>query len=229
LKAETLGREFRPSFGSKRGATRDASPDRNQLPFALDSIDPGDPIARQGDRRGSEPRALRPSHPQTEARPTPILRAIDKSCPQRISLGVAEHREQMLVALDRKGLEAALPDMPAAVVVPMIAADVAGEQSLHPTAEVAVAVRPEDEMEMVGHEAPAEDSHRQALASGLEQPQKGPEIFLLVKDFSARVAKVEHMIAPIGTDSSGGSRRERILPRRPEQHEKKVECPFFAL
>lgn len=69
----------------------------------------------------------------------------------------------MLVLLDGKGLEAALPNVPAATVVSMIAPHVRREQPLHPTAEVAVAMRPEHQMEMVGHQHVTKNPQRQPL------------------------------------------------------------------
>jgi uncharacterized membrane protein len=53
--------------------------------------------------------------------------------------------------LDGKSLEAALPHMPAAVVMTMVSPHVRGEQPLHPAAQIAVAARPEDEMKVVVH------------------------------------------------------------------------------
>jgi hypothetical protein len=48
----------------------------------------------------------------------------DELGPQAIPLHIAEHRQQVFVFLNRKGLEAPLPNMAAAAVVAMIAADV---------------------------------------------------------------------------------------------------------
>jgi hypothetical protein len=111
----------------------------------------------------------------------------------------------MLVALNGKGLEPPLPDVPAAVVVPVIPPDMAGEQPLHPAPQVAVAVRPQDQMEMVGHEAPTDDPHRQPLARRLEQADERLEILVLVKDLGPTVATVEQMVAPVRSGSSRGS------------------------
>src|SRR5262249_9953478 len=70
----------------------------------------------------------------------------------RIALDVSQHRQQVVVLLDRKGLETPLPHMAARGVVFVITANVSREQPLHPAAQIAVFVRPQDQMEVVGHE-----------------------------------------------------------------------------
>ncbi len=64
----------------------------------------------------------------------------------------------MLVLLDGEGLEASLPDVAGGMVVALVSADVEVHQTGHPGAQVAVLCAPEDEVEVVGHEAVGEDA-----------------------------------------------------------------------
>jgi len=73
----------------------------------------------------------------------------------------------MVIILDRKSLESALPDVPRRVVMALIAADVRGQQPVHPATEVAVSRGPDDQVEMIGHQAEGQHPHRHPrLASG---------------------------------------------------------------
>ena len=68
-----------------------------------------------------------------------------------------EDREEMAVLLNRKTFEAAVPHMPMAPVMAMVAADVAGHPPLHERAKAGVASRLPDQVEMIGHEAETDD------------------------------------------------------------------------
>jgi hypothetical protein len=68
----------------------------------------------------------------------------------------------MLVIQYGKSLESSLPDMAAVVVVTQITTDMSRHQPVHPTTEVAIAMWPENEMEVVGHQAVGDDPHRQS-------------------------------------------------------------------
>jgi hypothetical protein len=103
----------------------------------------------------------------------------------------------MVILLDRKGLETALPDVAAGMVMAVIAADVGVHQPGHPGAQVAVADRPEDQVEMVGHQAVGQDAHRPSPAGFLDQPGEGGVVGRLVDDLRACVAAIEDTIAVI--------------------------------
>jgi len=75
----------------------------------------------------------------------------------------------VFILLDREGFETTLPYVTAGMIVAVMTPDVRGHQPLHPGAEVAIPARPEDQMEMVGHEAIAEDTHRSFAARQFEQ------------------------------------------------------------
>src|SRR5262249_16113752 len=115
----------------------------------------------------------------------------------------------------REGLEAALPDVAAGVVVLVVAANVGGQQPLHPGAEVAVVVGPEGEMEVVGHQAIAQEAQRQPFAGLAEELDEGPLIAVLVEDGGAAVAPVEDVVAQAAARGPDRTRHGRRLPHRP--------------
>ena len=79
----------------------------------------------------------------------------------------------MVVILDGKGLEAPLPDVPCGAVMAMVALGVRREQPLHPTSQIAIMTGPQYQVEVVGHEAIAEQVHRQASASADDRLDEG--------------------------------------------------------
>ena len=68
----------------------------------------------------------------------------------------------MLIFLDGKRFEPALPDVTAGSVTPKVAAHVRGHQPVHPAAYVAVPARPERQVEVIGHQAIGKNAHRSA-------------------------------------------------------------------
>lgn len=100
----------------------------------------------------------------------------------------------MLVLLDRKAFEAALPDVAVATIVPMVAAHVTGEPPLHERTEGIWSRGLQDEMEMVGHEAEAENFDRIAGFRVSEQVEEGAIVAVFVKDGRTPVASVEGVV-----------------------------------
>jgi hypothetical protein len=119
----------------------------------------------------------------------------------------------MLVALRGECLESSLPHVPAAAVSPVVAPDVAGHKPLHPAAEVGIALRPEDEMEVVRHEGEPQNRHGEALAGEVEEIDEGLVVVGVVENLGAGVAPVEDVIKYPGRRCPCGSRHEERLPR----------------
>ena len=65
---------------------------------------------------------------------------------------------------------------------------------LHPTTQVAIFMRPEQQMKMIGHQAIPDQSHRNLFVSLLHKSHKGGEVFVLMKYIRPTVAPVEHVI-----------------------------------
>ena len=194
MQAEAFGRDLDPILAAEWRAAGDAAANGREFALALHAVHCCQPMARQLDRRRRQKRTIGVFRPQAEARPTPILGAIDKLRSQRIALDVAQHGQEMLIALDRKRFEPPLPHVAAAAVMPVIAADVARQQPLHPATEIAVAVRPKDEVKMVWHQAPADQAHRQPLAGRFKQADEGFVILIFVKHLAPPIAPIEHMV-----------------------------------
>src|SRR5271157_3594553 len=58
-----------------------------------------------------------------KAGPWPMLGSLDQSRTQRIPLDVPQHHSEVVILLDGKGLEPALPDVSAGMVMPLVAPD----------------------------------------------------------------------------------------------------------
>jgi hypothetical protein len=117
----------------------------------------------------------------------------------------------VVVLLNWEGFEAPLPDMAAAAVALAITMHVSGQQPLHPRAQVVIATRPHDQMEMVGHQAKAHEPHRHPRTSLLEQPHERVMIVGIVEDLGPAVAAVEDMVAIATHRSSCCPRHARIV------------------
>jgi hypothetical protein len=100
----------------------------------------------------------------------------------------------VVVVLNGKRLESPLPDMTAAVVVPMVAADVRRHQPLHPTAQITIFVRPEQKVEMVVQQAVPDQSHANFVVCLPHQIDEGKKIFRLVKNVIAGIPTVQNVI-----------------------------------
>src|ERR1035438_2510204 len=134
----------------------------------------------------------------------------------------------MLVLLDRKRLETPLPDVSAGMVVAMVSPHMRSQQPLHPAAQVAIAVRPQHQMKMVGYQTPSEHPHRQPLSSLLHQIEKRNVVVVLAKHFLARVATIEHMVANPAHRCPCRSRHAPILLRRFTARKRKSRMSPFA-
>ena len=96
----------------------------------------------------------------------------------------------MVVFRDRERFEPPLPHMPRGAVVAVLAAGVRREKSLHPVPEVAILMGPEYQMEVVGHQAIAQQIHRQTLASVDHRLDEGVIITGLEKTTSRRLPRL---------------------------------------
>ena len=129
-----------------------------------------------------------------EAGPRPLRGVWGQARADRVVHHIVEHRQEMPIPLDRKVLEAALPDMAVAAVVPVIAADVTRQPPLHQPTEGVAARRFQDEMKMIGHQAEAQDFDRIFGFGDGQQVEKGAVVAVFVKDRRAPVATVDDMV-----------------------------------
>ena len=136
----------------------------------------------------------------------------------------------MRVLLNRETFEAALPHMPVATVVPMIAADVAGHPPLHERAEGSVGGRLHDQVEMIGHEADAEEFDGVFGFCRGEQVEKCGVVAVLVEDRGATVPTIQHMVGVTSDLSPGNARhgRHSVGDNRVGRQAKSSLSPFLS-
>ena len=185
-------------------------------------IDPREPVGR-----GLDGRRIAQMW-ESQARPGPVDGVLDQPRADRIAEHVAEDREEMAVVLNWKTFEAALPHMPVTVVVPMVAADVAGHPPLHERAEGSVGGRLHDEVKMIGHEAEAEELDGIFGFRRGEQVETCGVVAVLVKDHGATVPTIQHMVGVSGHLSARNPRHRKTTVRQTGAwRQEKVACPLF--
>ncbi len=134
-----------------------ASSHRFFLFGAARTVDSVRPVARSVDRPCGQRRAVRifvgPSN--AEAAPPPVLGAPHQVGLQGVPLDIAAHREEMLVRLHGERLEPTLIEMNAAgrSVVRMPPLGLRHGEPAHAPGAVAILAGPEQDVEMVGHQA----------------------------------------------------------------------------
>src|SRR5688500_16543197 len=115
----------------------------------------------------------------------------------------------MVVVLDRKALEAPLPDMAMTTVMVMIAPHMTGHPPLHKRTERIVPSRLQHEMEMVRHETEAKHVERVCVLGNDEQIEEGPVIAVFVKDRRAAISTINDVVDLSGHLSSWNARHGR--------------------
>ena|SRR5487761_1636151 len=95
-----LGDTLHPSLVPKWLATLDGAPQRLLLRFRLWPVDARQPIGRACDRPSGERLWPFARNAPSPPRPRPLLRALHQVRAERISLHIAQHREQVVVVLD---------------------------------------------------------------------------------------------------------------------------------
>jgi len=148
----------------------------------------------------------------SQGRPRPPLGSTDQSGAQRISFYVPDHRQEVLVLLDRKGLEPALPNVAARVVPAVVAPNVRCKQPLHPPTQLTISVRPDHQVEVVRHQTPSQDPHRRACTGLLNKLDEPLVVVIIVKHILPRVASVQNVVANPSDRSSCGSWDRSMLP-----------------
>src|SRR3990172_8630961 len=109
----------------------------------------------------------------------------------------------MRIVLDRKGLEAPLPHVAGGAVAAVVTPYLRRQQPLEVTREIALGPRPEHQMEMVGHEAEAQQAHRHASTGRRQQFEKAAIVRVVMKHLTAGIAAVQDVVA---NTADGGAR-----------------------
>jgi hypothetical protein len=124
-----------------------------------------------------------------------LFRAFYQVGAHRISLHVTEHRQEMVVLLNRERLETALPDVAAAVIMLVVTAYMGIKQPMHPPAQVTIRLRQDHQVEVVGHQAETQDRHRHLDARMRQGFEEGLIVVLLVENRALTVAPVDDVVA----------------------------------
>ena len=111
----------------------------------------------------------------------------------------------------------------------VVAADVGGHQPLHPPAQVAAFDRSGDQMEVVGHQAIAEEANRH-LAGGVTQgTEEGVVVAGFVEHVAAAVAAVEDVVAQAAGAGSRGAGHSKTLTGKVARRKEKMAGPREVL
>lgn len=136
----------------------------------------------------------------------------------------------MVVFLHHKRLESPLPHVTGTLIMPMITANMSRHQPLHPGTQVPIAIRPQHQMKMVGHQTPGYYPHRDPLHRFAQHFGKSQIVLVLVKNLRSSVTSIDHIITHIPNACSCCSWHNMgILPPGHWILEKKVLCPLFPL
>jgi len=185
-------------------------------------INPREPVARSLNGSGIAQMW------ESQARPRPVHGVLDQPCANRIAEHVAEDCEEMAVVLNRKTFEATLPHMPMAPVMAMVAADVAGHPPLHERAEGGGGGWLHDQVEMIGHQAEAEELDGVLGFRASEQVEKGSVVAVLMEHRGTTVATIQHMVGVPGDLSARNPRHRKTTVRQMGAwRQGKVACPLF--
>lgn len=114
-----------PPLRAERRVAAEAGADRLDLRLEPRRSTPRPNWGRGPPGRDAAPGSRDRQRAGPEARPRPHLGPIDQSRAEWVPLDGPQDDQRMLVLLDRKGREAALPDVPGGAVVSLVAADVA--------------------------------------------------------------------------------------------------------
>ncbi len=131
--------------------------------------------------------------------------------------------------LNRKSFEAALPDMPTGVIVPVIAPYVCRQQPLHPSTQIPVMPRPNGQMEVIRHQAIGQHSHRDPSAGFLEQRTESLIIPRLVEHFPPCIPTIDDMVTDPAYRSSRCPWHGLHTSRFGSDRQEKVECPLLRI
>ncbi len=154
------------------------------------------------------------------AAPWPALGHADEIRADRISFDVSADVEEMFVLLDRETFEAPLIERAGSggFVVGVPALRVSDGEEAHEFAEVAVFLRPEDEVPVIGHQTEADDSNRQAFVRLLDDAQHGGVVAVAVEKPFPTDGPVEDVVSQSSGGNAQASGHERkCTPNKPRK------------
>ena len=163
-----------------------------------------------------------------QTRPRPLRDRLHDLGTNGVAQHVAQHGEQVVILLNRKTFEAALPDMAMTPVMPMIAAYVARHPPLHERTQRVSGLGLQHEVKMIRHEAEAQDANPVLGFGHLQQGEERRVVGIFVKYDRAAVAAIEYMVGVSSQLSTGNARHTPgQYGMRGVAGKGKVACPSF--
>ena len=168
--------------------------------------------------------------PSIETAPTPRLGTLHEIGPQSVPLHVATNREEVLVVLNGKRLEAALIHMTAARAVPMSvpAPRVRQRQPADEPGEFVVFPRPDDHVPMIGQNAISQQPRFRAIDGFLQNAFERVIVFRLVKDRPPGISPIQNVINQTASRYSIRPSHDNKLPKPRHLVKKRVLTPFLT-
>jgi hypothetical protein len=110
----------------------------------------------------------------------------------------------------------ALPDVATAARALAVAVDMTAQQPLHPVPKAIIGRRPEDQVQVVGHQTVANNAHGHAATSLADEAGEAVVVVLVVEGAGAAMAAVPSMVAiSSGGSSCSAGHEESFRPGRP--------------
>ncbi len=133
--------------------------------------------------------------------PGPGLGSFHQPGTQGVAFDIATHGVEVVVALNGKRLVGSLVQVPVPDTVPKQApaTHVRRGQTLHEAAQLAVGARPEEQVPVIGHQAPGKNPHGHFVGGFTQHAQKGEVVPLGLEQLPALIASIEDVI----DDSAG--------------------------
>jgi len=229
LQPQTLGRFLLPRRCPKRRATPQRLTPRRQFARRLRTIDPLQPVCRQRYRPGIQKLQTPLVCPPCQTRPRPLFRPRHQLGAQRVAFDVATDGDQMIVLLNRESFEATLVQRSgaAAVVVGVPTHGMCQGQPMQEVRQVTVLVGPEDQMEMVGHEAEGQQTHGQLVLGLAQHAFKGGIVAIFMKNRGASHGAVEDVVDVAASGSTWSSWHGPTLRQTPTPGKIYESRPLF--
>ena len=120
----------------------------------------------------------------------------------------------MTVCLDREALKSTLIKMSTRLMMIMsvVTPHVCNAEPAHEARQRLIAIGPQHQVPVVGHQAEGEQIDGIALEALAEDLEEGRVIARLVEEFHPAVAAIEHMVNASGLDGSRGSGHADSVP-----------------
>ena len=108
----------------------------------------------------------------------------------------AQHRDEVAVLLDRKCLETALPNPAVRVAAPVKAPHMGRQQPVHPARQVPVVPGANHQVEVVGHQASAEEIDRKTRLGLNDQTEEREVVPRATEDGGPVIGPIDDVVAP---------------------------------